>query len=61
MTNNNEYIERILTNLKNGCELTQRAHEGAKCPHYFFLHHQEQYITYHREDKKGPPSPRCKF
>lgn len=58
---NNDSIAEILTNLKTGCILTQRAHEGAKHPHHFFLHQHEQFITYHREDNKRPPPPRCKF
>ncbi len=59
-SNNGEQIAEVLAALKIGSILTKRKHNGEKCTHHYFLHEQENFISYRQSDKVFVQPTRCK-
>jgi hypothetical protein len=59
-SNNREQIAEILAALKIGSILTKRKHDGEKYTHHYFLHEQENFISYRRSERMFTQPTRCK-
>jgi hypothetical protein len=57
---NREQMTEILTALKVGSVLTKRKHDGEKYSRHYFLHEQENFVSYRQSEKTFTQPTRCK-
>jgi hypothetical protein len=55
-----EQVKEILARLKSGSTLVKRKRNGEKFTRKFFLHEQEEFISYHRSEKITGNAKCCK-
>lgn len=61
LSNDNEDLDEILTELKNGSILTKQKRNGEKYSRHFFLDQHENFISYHYSEKVFAQARRCKY